>query len=205
MTTKRACGDCMLCCTLLPVEEFGKAAGERCQFAKFGKGCSIYSRRPGSCALWNCRWLVNDDTAELRRPDRSHYVIDIMPDFVRAVHNTDPSLSRNWEVIQVWVDPKYRDAHRDPMFRRYIDRQRKCALIRYSSREGFLLAPPSVTGDGWFEKESGFNEEPQHTLQQIAAELGGEIEIDVATNSATVTTADGVERTVAVDDWRGRK
>jgi hypothetical protein len=204
MTTKRACGDCMLCCSLLPVEEFGKAAGERCQFAKFGKGCSIYSRRPGSCVLWNCRWLVNDDTAELRRPDRSHYVIDIMPDFVRAVAN-DGSGSYSLEVIQVWVDPKYRDAHRDPMFRRYIERQGKCALIRYSSREGFLLAPPSVTGEGWVEKESGFNDEPQHTLQQIAAALGGEIAIDVATNRATVTTTDGVARTVAVGDWRGRQ
>jgi hypothetical protein len=204
MTKRRECGDCMLCCTLLPIEEFGKAAGERCQFAKFGKGCSIYSRRPGSCQLWNCRWLVNDDTAELRRPDRSHYVIDIMPDFVRAVAN-DGSGSYSLEVIQVWVDPKYRDAHRDPAFRRYIDRQRKCALIRYSSREGFLLAPPSVTGQGWVEKESGFNDEPQHTLQQIAAELGGEIEIDVASSRATVTTKDGVERTVAVDDWRGRQ
>jgi len=203
MTTRRECGDCMLCCSLLPVEEFGKPAGERCRHAKFGKGCSIYPRRPGSCALWNCRWLVNDDTAELRRPDRSHYVIDIMPDFARAVHATDPSLSYSIEVIQVWVDPKYRDAHRDPMFRRYLDRQRKCALIRYGAREGFLLAPPSVTGNGWIEKESGFNQEPQHTLQQIAAELGGEIEIE--TDRATVTTRDGVKRQVAVDDWRGRR
>ena len=204
MTTRRACGDCMLCCTLLPVEEFGKPAGERCRHAKFGKGCSIYSRRPGSCALWNCRWLVNDDTAELRRPDRSHYVIDIMPDFCRAVHNTDPAQSYALEVIQVWVDPKYRDAHRDPMFRRYLDRQGKCALIRYGSREGFLLAPPSVTGAGWVEHESGFDQEPQHTLQQIAATLGGEIAIDAEMKSATVTTADGVARKVAVDDWRGR-
>jgi hypothetical protein len=145
--------------------------------------------------LWNCRWLVNDDTAELRRPDRAHYVIDIMPDFVRAVHNTDPSQSYTIEVIQVWVDPKYRDAHRDPTFRRYIDRQRKCALIRYGSYEGFLLAPPSVTGTGWIERQSGFNEEPQHTLQKIAAELGGEIEIEAS--HATVTTRDGVARTVS--------
>jgi hypothetical protein len=198
MTTSRACGDCMLCCSLLPVEEFGKAAGVRCQFAKFGKGCSIYARRPGSCELWNCRWLVNDDTADLRRPDRSHYVIDIMPDFVRAVHATDPALTRNLEVIQVWVDPKFRDAHRDPRLREYLDRQGKCGLIRYSSREGFLLAPPSVTGGGWVERQSGFDDEPQHTLQQIARELGGEIAIDVEGEHATVTTRDGVERTVSV-------
>jgi len=50
-----------------------------------GKGCAIYAKRPMSCALWNCRWLVNDDTAELSRPDRSPYVIDIMPDYVTVL------------------------------------------------------------------------------------------------------------------------
>lgn len=81
-TGSRACGDCQLCCKLVPVPELGKKASHRCKHQKFGVGCAIYRKRPFSCAMWNCRWLTDPETNELRRPDRSHYVIDAMPDFV---------------------------------------------------------------------------------------------------------------------------
>ena len=74
----RQCGDCQLCCKLLPVPPLEKKAGQRCQHQKFGKGCTVYHSRAGmpmECSIWNCRWLVNDDADELSRPDRVHYVI----------------------------------------------------------------------------------------------------------------------------------
>src|SRR5262249_38032112 len=109
----RRCGDCTLCCRLLPMKrdqysrqevteaivglvqrgfarpsefvgmmlEFDKPHGERCPH-QCSKGCRVYARRPFGCRYWNCRWLVNDDCGDLRRPDRSHVVIDLMPDFV---------------------------------------------------------------------------------------------------------------------------
>lgn len=65
------------------VPDFDKPAGKRCPHQRHHKGCAIYARRPFGCRFWNCRWLAEDDTAELLRPDRAHYVIDVSPDFVR--------------------------------------------------------------------------------------------------------------------------
>src|SRR5262245_38646563 len=97
--TARRCGECSLCCRLLPirpadgaqinetlnkmmdagmikpgefkvtVEDFHKPAGQRCPHQKHHKGCTIYERRPFGCRFWNCRWLINADTADLARPD----------------------------------------------------------------------------------------------------------------------------------------
>ena len=78
---KRQCGDCQLCCKLLPVPPLGKKANERCQHQKFGKGCAVCSTKralPPECALWNCRWIIPVTTPPMPRPDRSHYVIDVM-------------------------------------------------------------------------------------------------------------------------------
>src|SRR5262245_37028912 len=91
----RHCGECTLCCKLLPVHggplingirmpsDLDKPAGERCKYQRHGKGCTVYKsyKMPTCCRVWNCRWLVNDDTQDQSRPDRSHLVIDIVPDF----------------------------------------------------------------------------------------------------------------------------
>src|SRR5215475_5729348 len=98
----RHCGTCTLCCRLLPmrknrdtkyvvtavamgmispqesmavVPDFDKLSGERCQYQR-SKGCSVYARRPFGCRVWNCRWLTNDDTNAMARPDRVGYVVD---------------------------------------------------------------------------------------------------------------------------------
>ena len=77
----RRCGECTLCCKLLPVVELKKKANTPCQFQRSGKGCTVHGTRkqPTSCAIWSCRWLMNEDADELARPDRSHYVIDPSP------------------------------------------------------------------------------------------------------------------------------
>jgi hypothetical protein len=177
MSTKRTCGDCQLCCRLLPTVEINKPANERCKHQKHGVGCAIYSRRPMSCALWNCRWLVDDDTADLPRPDRAHYVIDMMPDFVTKTEpGADPV---NLPVIQVWVDPAHRDAHRAPSFRRYVERQGMAVVIRYGSREGFTLIPPSMTGSRGFIEHHSKITRPETTLAEKAEALGGTLEMDL--------------------------
>jgi hypothetical protein len=99
----RQCGECTLCCKLLPVRELGKGANTTCEHAKFKKGCAVYHTTiPHSCRLWNCRWLVEDDTADQSRPDRAGYVIDIMPDFITATDNETGERFRV-EVVQIWV------------------------------------------------------------------------------------------------------
>lgn len=172
----RHCGDCTLCCKLLPMiaasakvwdrhpeltemfatgepalREWDKPAGVPCQWQKHHKGCTQYARRPMGCRVWSCRWLANHNGAakDLRRPDRAHYVIDLNPDFVRA---DDTPV----EVIQVWVDANYPKAHQDPALRDYISKQNMPALVRYNERDGFLLIPPSWAGDGrWHEWDCG--------------------------------------------------
>lgn len=175
----RRCGECTLCCRLVPVREgyslgrvivptFDKPAGQRCQHQR-RTGCAIYASRPNSCRLWSCLWLVGEDTAALSRPDRSHYVIDPAPDYC-VVTDRETGAGTKLPVIQIWVDPKFPDAHRDPALRAYLERRGRegfAALIRYDSREGFVLFPPAMTGAGFAEKTSGFNE-PEHSAAQIA-------------------------------------
>jgi hypothetical protein len=183
----RRCGGCTLCCKLLPMQSgsdrsshaleamaamvehglaqprdfdammpaFDKPAGAKCPHQSHHRGCKVYDRRPFGCRYWNCRWLTRDDTDDQNRPDRSHYVIDLMPDFITV---TEDDVRTNIEVVQVWIDPDYREAHRDPALRAYLARRGKdgvLGLIRFSSHEGFVLIPPAMTTDGrWIEKQT---------------------------------------------------
>lgn len=171
ITNGRHCGGCTLCCKLLPVRELDKGANTKCDHQKFGKGCSIYRspRLPWSCKLWSCRWLTDTAAADLHRPDRTHYVIDIMPDYVRAVDHATGREQRI-EVIVVWCDPKYPDAHRDPALRRYLETfdegRGAMALIRYNSIDAITLLPPSFTDAGvWIEHHDTSNVEQEHSIE----------------------------------------
>jgi hypothetical protein len=155
----RKCGDCQLCCRLLPVRELEKLANTKCRHQTFAKGCGVYHKpgMPPSCAIWNCRWLVNNDTGHMSRPDRSHYVIDIMPDYIQLVPDQGGE-PINVEVVQIWCDPHYPDAHRDPDLRAYLARRGEegiAALVRYSSSSGFAIIPPAMAGDGQWHEQGG--------------------------------------------------
>lgn len=188
--TKRTCGDCQLCCRLLPmvggekqqrkslyaaeamidaglagptdffgmVAEFDKPAGERCPTQKHGKGCAIYKKRPFCCRAWTCRWLMGQDTEGLQRPDRTHYVIDVMPDYITAVDN-ETGVKTHVPVLQIWVDPRFPDAHRDPHLRAYLakrgEEEGMAAIIRYDASEGFVLFPPALAADGEWHEQTG--------------------------------------------------
>ena len=122
----RHCGSCTLCCRLLPVERnLAKPAGERCRY-QCSKGCRVYAdlaRVSPSCREWSCRWLVDPRCTGMRRPDRVHYVVDIVPDFI-GIQRPEGGEVISVPVIQIWCDPDYPDAHRDPGLRAYIARLR---------------------------------------------------------------------------------
>jgi hypothetical protein len=149
------------------IEDFDKPAGQRCPHQRHGKGCRVYEKRPFGCTFWGCRWLVEDDTADLSRPDHSHYVIDASPDYV--TDNNDTPIP----VIQIWVDPDYPDAHRDPALREYLKRRAAegvYGLIRYNSRDGMFLV---YDGKEFFEKNTGLNSlGREHTAMEIAEAVG---------------------------------
>lgn len=56
----RVCGDCQLCCLLMPVEEMGKKASVRCKYQRAGKGCSIYPRRDHRSWAWRASYHRNE-------------------------------------------------------------------------------------------------------------------------------------------------
>jgi hypothetical protein len=162
----RRCGDCQLCCRLLPIKDghlidgrptpgfFHKPANTKCKHQKFGVGCAIYSRRPFACQAFSCRWLTNEDTADQQRPDRAHCVIDPMPDAIEIMDN-DTGIQSSIQVLQIWVDPRHRYAYREEPMRSYIERQGKqglASLIRWSSSEGVVVFPASITGNVWQER-----------------------------------------------------
>jgi hypothetical protein len=174
----RRCGDCQLCCKLLPVRTIGKLAGQRCKHQRHHKGCAVYhrlARVSPECKLWNCRWLVGDDTPELSRPDRSHYVLDVMPDFV-TLRDDATGEAQQIQVVQIWVDPDYPDAHRDPALRAYLERRAKdniIGLVRWNDTAGMALFPPSLSENGqWNEKRSGVREKA-HTPEELLRALSG--------------------------------
>jgi hypothetical protein len=172
----RACGDCQLCCKLVPVRELDKGAGQRCRHQRVHKGCAVYHKRgmPRACAVWNCRWLVDNDTADLSRPDRSHCVIDIMPDFVTMRQN-DTGEKQHIEAVQIWVDPGYPDAWREPSIKAYIERRARegaMSLIRYDNESALAVFAPPLNADGhWHEMSTGLREE-QHTAAEVVEALG---------------------------------
>lgn len=166
----RQCGECSLCCRLLPVPPLGKRANERCKHQRH-TGCAVYNTRdmPLPCKLWNCRWLTGDDTADLSRPDRTGYVIDMMPDFV-AIQDADTGQMQQIEVVQIWCDPKRPDAHKDPALRAYLDRRGHegiLGLVRMNATEAFIIAPPSITGSDFVEVRTNLQRQPQHTAREI--------------------------------------
>ena len=174
---KRECGDCQLCCRLLAVRALDKKAGERCQHQKFHKGCTVYksAAMPPECRLWNCRWLVNDDTGDLPRPDRSHYVVDIMPDFITIVDN-ETGDRRDIQVVQIWIDPAHPEAHRDPALRRYMMRRAEqgiAALVRFEARKALMVFAPAFAPDGQWHEVFKAEPEAAHSFAEIVAAIGG--------------------------------
>lgn len=157
----RTCGDCQLCCKLVPVPAIEKPAGKRCQHARTGKGCMIYADRPFDCKSWSCRWLADRPNTEgMSRPDRAHFVIDLVPDYITVKFEPpDPRAgeTQRVSVLQVWVDPAFPEVARGPELRGYMQRMAEQygypTLIRLNSRDAYCVFPPAITtGREWVEK-----------------------------------------------------
>lgn len=170
----RRCGGCTLCCRLLPTKELNKPANTRCAHQRM-KGCAIYDRRPFSCAMWACRWLVKDDTDDMKRPDRAHYVIDIAPDYVTVRNNETGDVAARIGVVQVWADPRHPGVEKDAQLRAYAVRRAAegwALLIRYGNeRAVFLMAPCQLNNHEWVERSSNMEMGPEHSMADIAATL----------------------------------
>lgn len=165
----RRCNQCTLCCKLLPVSEIGKPANTLCSQQR-SKGCRVHGTAayPRACRIWSCGWLQS--SVPLPRPDRAGYVIDPSPDFVLINGATVP-------VIQIWVDPRRPEAHRDVSLRAWLaaqwDAHGELAIVRLDSTESIVLFPPAIVGAGenhWIEACGPANS-TEHTPAEISARV----------------------------------
>jgi hypothetical protein len=152
------------------VRELDKLAGQNCRFIKFKRGCTVYASpvMPNSCKLWSCRWLVDPEAIDLPRPDRSGYVVDLMPDFVMAQDN-ETGEEHRIEVVQVWVDPaRFRSIHDHPALKIYLNKVAEngiAALLRFDSQKAIAVLPPAMTGGVWHVQDG--TKDREHTIGEI--------------------------------------
>ena len=66
---ERECGDCNLCCKLVPVPALKKEANEWCKHCEIGVGCKIYKDRPLDCRAFSCLWALSV-TPEEYKPNK---------------------------------------------------------------------------------------------------------------------------------------
>ena len=83
----RECGDCTLCCTLLPVKYFDKPANTPCKHCDVG--CTIHAIRPDVCRSYNCEWLLGELQEDMR-PDKTHVVMERLPDVPVVIAVIEP-------------------------------------------------------------------------------------------------------------------
>jgi len=70
------CGECTLCCELLPVHFLDKPPLEKCKFAVECQGCSIYKDRPEECSSFDCMYFQSEKISEELRPDKCHVIFE---------------------------------------------------------------------------------------------------------------------------------
>lgn len=154
--SRRPCGDCTLCCKVIPVEELGKPANRWCDHAEARKGCTIYADRPNGCRFWSCAWAATPEWPEALKPNKTHVIFDMFTDTLRFRRNSTGEV-QEFSAIQLWVDPAYPAAHRAPLVRQLIEiigqRYGLPTLVRFGSKDGIFVVPPSLSSDGgWYEK-----------------------------------------------------
>jgi hypothetical protein len=108
-TEARTCGDCSLCCKLLPIEDLSKPANQWCTHCRPGKGgCSIYATRPTGCRDFACVWRrgeLTDDWFPLKAKivvrkagrDRNPHILEF---------NVDPGCPNRWREEPYYSDIK---------------------------------------------------------------------------------------------------
>jgi len=63
------CGECKVCCTVLPIDEISKPTGIVCQH--YCDGCTIHDTKPKVCKDFNCAYLEASDIISVNlRPDK---------------------------------------------------------------------------------------------------------------------------------------
>jgi len=94
----RTCGSCMLCCTVMSVEDLNKPAGVTCSHAATGKGCTIRDQRPQACRRFFCGWRLDPNIDSLWKPNISGFVITISLRYASMLIMVDPARPLAWKM-----------------------------------------------------------------------------------------------------------
>lgn len=76
-TDENSCGDCVVCCMALRIDEFAKPAGTLCQHCT-GTGCGIYETRYETCRGFLCGYRMLPVLGDAWRPNRSGVLITMV-------------------------------------------------------------------------------------------------------------------------------
>lgn len=74
------CGECTLCCKLLPIKELNKPANELCRFCS--NGCTIHDSNPAECSLFECAYFQMKKVHIDLRPDNCKVIFEKISDEV---------------------------------------------------------------------------------------------------------------------------
>jgi hypothetical protein len=94
----RICGSCMLCCTVMNVDELNKPGGVTCSHAVAGQGCTIRDQRPRACRQFFCGWRLDPNLDSLWKPNICGFVITISLRYASMLIMVDPAKPLAWKV-----------------------------------------------------------------------------------------------------------
>jgi hypothetical protein len=92
----RSCGTCSLCCKVVSIPIFGKAAGQWCSHAKPGKGCGIHATRPFVCRGFYCHWMLTPGLGPEWKPDVAKFLISTRNNGMRITAHVDKATPHAW-------------------------------------------------------------------------------------------------------------
>lgn len=98
-----------MCCKVLGIAVLQKPHGTWCRHCIPGKGCGIYSERPGECKIFFCLWLLDARLGPEWKPDHSKIVLNVAPTGNGIVIRCDPGYPQAWrrepyyQKIQQWA------------------------------------------------------------------------------------------------------
>jgi hypothetical protein len=94
----RTCGSCMLCCTVMNVDELNKPGGVTCRHAVTGQGCTIRDQRPQACRRFFCGWRLDPNIDSQWKPNICGFVITISLRYASMLVMVDPTRPLAWKV-----------------------------------------------------------------------------------------------------------
>jgi len=96
----RHCGECTVCCAVMPVTELKKPEYTACSYCTTS-GCIAYASRPLTCRGWSCEWWTGRlGLADEQRPDKLGVLFSFHPRFI-VVHECQAGSALNPEAIAV--------------------------------------------------------------------------------------------------------